>query len=93
MVYELRVPLRESAQHQFAIGATESKNIGIGFMTGELEMPAMPGDRGFGPPAGGMPPAGVAPGGGDLYGGMPREGQAGSEPIDLWITARMGRGK
>jgi hypothetical protein len=37
MVYELRVPLKKSSDHPYAIEATQDKNIGVGFETGELK--------------------------------------------------------
>jgi hypothetical protein len=94
LVYELRVPLRKSSEHSYAIGIGNNKEIGIGFETTELNLEKMseqmggpPGGGGMRPGGGGMsgPPGGggMPPGGGGMGrppgGGRPGTGPPGGE--------------
>jgi len=97
-VYELRVPLREDADHPFAVGAKEGGVIGLGFETGEMdrekmreEMTGRMGGRGGVGGRGGM--GGM--GGGRMGGGMRGMGGRGSvrpempQPIRVWTRVRL----
>jgi hypothetical protein len=42
LVYELKVPLRETAEHRYAIGATGAQTISVGFETGEIGPSSQP---------------------------------------------------
>ena len=79
LVYELKVPLRKSTEHPYAIGVDSGHAVGVGFETTEINLEKMREqmDGMAGPPGGGggMPPGGGGmggpPGGG---GGMPPGG-------------------
>jgi hypothetical protein len=87
IVYELKVPLRMTTEHPYAIGAAPGKIIGIGLETpdvqgggphlGGLSM-GMPGGGSQGGMGGGPPKGGGRPGG-------PEGGSA--KPIRAWTTA------
>jgi hypothetical protein len=74
LVYELRVPLRKSADHPYAIGIGNNKAIGIGFETTEPNLEKMKEQMGGSPGGGGMPPGGGGIGGPPGGGGMPPGG-------------------
>jgi hypothetical protein len=58
LVYELKVPLIQSEQHPYAIGAEADSSVGIGLETAKMERPdmrsGMSGEGGRGGPTGGM---------------------------------------
>jgi hypothetical protein len=102
LVYELKVPLRGSADHPYAIGMKDGQAVGIGFETAELNREMMKeqfggmgrggGGRG-GPPTGGgeMPPGG----GGPPSGGPPGMGSPGGgrpESLKLWTRVQLAPG-
>lgn len=102
MVYELRVPLQKSKEHQFAIGVSDrSQPVGVGLETGEFSKENMrrPPDRegrgeGFG--GGGMSrPEGRGEGGsGGPPGGMRpgrEQGGARPDPLDSWYQVQLGQ--
>jgi hypothetical protein len=72
LVYELKVPLRKSADHPYAIGISDNGTIGVGFETTELDLKKMREQMGgMGGPSGGS--GGMPPEGGGM-GGPPRGG-------------------
>jgi hypothetical protein len=89
LVYELEVPLRKTADHPFAIGATESQMISVGFETGEISTTL--GGQQSGPSAVSTPSrggrGGRSPGGtSSSAGGM---GSERLEPLRLWATFQL----
>jgi hypothetical protein len=91
LVYELKVPLRRSANHPYAIGIGNNEAIGIGFETTEPNLEKMKEQMGGAPGGGGMPPGGggmsgppggggMPPGGGGM-GGPPGGGHPGMGPL------------
>jgi hypothetical protein len=103
LVYELKVPLRKSADHPYAIGIDSVQAIGVGFETTELNLERMKeqlggmpeGGGNGGPPmgGGGMPPGGGGrPGGGGPPGGGPGMGPPGGErsaSLKLWTRVQL----
>ncbi len=88
LVYELKVPLIQSEQHPYAIGAEAGSSVGIG-----LEMPKMEksdmrgqmsGGRGGGGPSGGMR-------GGAGGRGMPGGGRRSQmrKPLKIWAVVQL----
>lgn len=88
LVYELKVPLIQSEQHPYAIGAEAGSSVGIG-----LEMPKMEksdmrgqmsGGRGGGGPSGGMR-------GGAGGRGMPGGGRSPQkrQPLKIWAVVQL----
>jgi hypothetical protein len=89
IVYELEVPLRKTAEHPFAIGATESQMISVGFETGEISSTL--GGLQSGPSALSTPSRG-ARGGRSSGGASSSGGGMGSErlePLRLWATVQL----
>ena len=91
-VYDLKVPLRESSDHPYALDATSGSMIKLGIETGKIESGSRPGGgtgEGMGggrTPGGGGPPAGGMPGGGRTGGGRsggarPGGGRPGGEIV------------
>ncbi len=93
VVYELKIPLRQSAEHAIAVGIDPGKALGLGFETGKLNtgtrQPARPGS---GPEGGGTPPMGGTGGMGPA-GGM---GQGvdfmAAARIRIWAVAKLSAG-
>jgi len=58
IVYEIKVPLIQSEQHPYAIGAEAGSSVGIGLETSKMKRSdmsgQMSGERGGGGPSGGM---------------------------------------
>jgi hypothetical protein len=87
LVYELKVPLIQSEQHPYAIGAEAGSSVGIGLETAKMERPdmrsGMSGGRAGGGPTGGMR-GGV--GGRGMPGGrrppMP-------QPLKIWAVVQL----
>jgi hypothetical protein len=97
LVYELRIPLVRDGDHPFAIGldpselskGEQSKTIGVGIETAELDMSEFKEKMGEPPGgeegmSGGMPggPGGGPPGGGARPAGAPG---AKREPFSIWL--------
>jgi hypothetical protein len=88
MVYELRIPLLQTEEHPFAVGAQPGKKIGVGFETGKFNPGKMPGR-----PSGGLSPrgGGSSPGGGRMGGfGMMPEMPKG---LKIWTQVQLSSGK
>jgi len=88
MVYELRIPLIQTEEHPFAVGAEPGKKIGVGFETGKFNPGKMPGR-----PSGGLSPrgGGSGPGGGRMGGlGMMPETPKG---LKIWAQVQLSLGK
>ncbi|NIM59605.1 MAG: hypothetical protein GTO16_11790 [Candidatus Aminicenantes bacterium] len=87
LVYELKVPLIQSEQHPYAIGAEAGSSIGIGLETAKIERPdmtrEMSGGRVGGGPTGGM--RGGAGGRGMPGGRRPRMPQ----PLKIWAVVQL----
>ena len=102
MVYELRVPLKQSAEHPYGVRVQDTKSIGIGFETGELDKEAM---RQHSGPVGEPPSGGDEEGGGGFGGGGRRGGEGGgrrgggagmpqnpggsTESVNLWLNVKL----
>jgi hypothetical protein len=93
LVYELKVPLDQSAEHPYAIGTDTDKQIGLGFETPELDrekMGQMMGQRGGGIGRGG---GGMGRRGGRGSekggGGEMRQGGEIAEPFELWAKVTL----
>jgi hypothetical protein len=105
LIYELRVPLEQSTDHPYAIGAEKGGLVSIGFETPEINVEEMRESTGGG---GGMGGRGGGKGGGrggggrggmgGRGGGMNSGGRGGSsrppmpEPLDVWIVAQLASG-
>ncbi len=87
LVYELKIPLVQSEQHPYAVGALPGKIIGLG-----LESPRINLERGMRRMGGGMPGGGLRPpmGGGPRPGGF-GEGMRPELPreLKLWAKVRL----
>lgn len=88
LVYELKIPLLQSDEHPFAVGAQPGEKIGVGFETGKFSPGKMPGRS-----PGGMPPGGggFGPGGGRMGGfgmmtDMPKN-------LKIWARVQLSSGK
>jgi hypothetical protein len=90
LVYELKVPLRQSEEHPYAVGAKPGDTIGIGFLSPKQQAGRQGGRMGGGWPGGGrggfggMPGGRGMPGGGRMY-GMPRT-------IKVWAVVQLAAG-
>jgi hypothetical protein len=100
IVYELKIPLAQSEDGSYGIGASRDKELGIGFVTPEIDMDAAreamrkagERDRPEGAPpgdgmSGGGVPGGGMPGGG-MHGGRGGRGSI-PEPVEVWCKARL----
>jgi hypothetical protein len=90
LVYELKIPLKKSEKHPYALASSPGSTVDVNFETGKLTRPSglsggMPGGGG-GPRGGG--PGGMGPGGGGPGGGGP---PSGGMPGDMG-GGRRGRG-
>jgi len=94
-VYELKVPIKKTATHVYAINVDPGSIIGIGFKTGKFDRETMRGkmmSRGGGKPGGGMRPGGGMGGsgrGGSMGmrgGGM---GPQMSESLEIWTKVTL----
>jgi len=72
LTYEMKIPLNRTENNMYAISAEPGKNIGVGFMTKEIDRGAMKSQRqsGGGTSGGGMPGGGMGGRGGGMSGGM-----------------------
>jgi len=88
LVYELKVPLIQSEQHPYAIGAEAGGSVGIGLEMSKMERPDMRGEisggRGIGGPAGGI--RGGAEGRGMPGGGGRSQVQ---KPLKIWAVVQL----
>ena len=85
VVYELKIPLKKTEKHPYAIASNLGSKVDVDFETGKFTRPSGgpgaggmsggPGGMGSGP--GGMGPAGGGAGGGPPGGGMPGGGGMG----------------
>ena len=88
LVYELKVPLIQSEQHPYAIGAEAGGSVGIGLEMSKMERPDMRGEisggRGIGGPAGGIR-------GGAGGRGMPGGGGRSQvrKPLKIWAVVQL----
>jgi hypothetical protein len=87
LVYELKVPLIQSEQHPYAIGAEAGSSVGIGLEMSKMEGPdmreQMSGGRGGGGPSGGMR-------GGTGGRGMPGGGRSQMrKPLKIWAVVQL----
>jgi hypothetical protein len=93
LAYELKVPLKPTNKHLYAVGADTARFISIGLETGEFRLPAM--SRGGGGMSGGGTGMGGGRGGrgGGRGGGMGPGGgqpaQGTSEPMKLWMKVKI----
>ncbi len=105
VVYELKVPLRRTTDHPYAVNVDTGKTISVGFETTESNREMMPqgmegGGRGGvgggargGPGGGGGGGGGMPPGG--RGGGGPPSGGGGTargerpEPLKLWLKVQL----
>ncbi len=88
LVYELKIPLLQSDEHPFAVGAQPGKKVGVGFETGKFN----PGKLS------GRPPGGMRPGGGGFGPGGGRMGGFGQMPdmpkgLKIWARVQLSSGK
>ena len=88
-IYELKMPLVDTDRTAFIVKASETNQIGMGFMTAKMKKRGYSGDmdRRGGPGCamgGGMPGGGV--GGGPMRGG--EEGKSGNS-IEIWTTVTL----
>lgn len=95
LIYELKIPLVQTEQHPFAVGAQPGKTIGVGFETAKFDPSQMRQRRAGGTPGGrGMPPMG----GGRSRGGMGGMGEFGrgpqmSESLKIWAKIKLALGQ
>ncbi len=88
LVYELKVPLIQSEQHPYVIGAEAGSSVGIGLETSKMERSdmrrQMSGERGGGGPSGGMR-------GGAGGRGMPGGGRRSQmpKPLKIWAVVQL----
>jgi len=87
LVYELKVPLIQSEQHPYAIGAEAGSSVGIGLETAKMEWPNMrretSGGRVGGGPTGGMR-------GGTGGRGMPGGRRSRMpQPLKIWAVVQL----
>ena len=88
LVYELKVPLIQSEQHSYAIGAETGSSVGIGLEAPKMEKSdmrrQMSGERGGGGPSGGMR-------GGAGGSGMPGGGRRSQmrKPLKIWAVVHL----
>jgi len=89
-VYELKIPLRKTGDHPYAVGVQEGKPVMIGFETGKIDREKLRGEmmKGGRPPGGDgmggrMPGGGMGPGGGRM--GAPGGRPEMPEPLELWV--------
>ncbi|MEO8167511.1 MAG: hypothetical protein ABI623_04630 [bacterium] len=95
LVYELRVPLKENSNYQFAVNAEGSK-IGVG-ISSQADKEAMkertgPPEEGVrrGESGGGMRGGGTRGGGGGVRrGGGEMASRPSNEPLDLWLSVTL----
>jgi len=74
VVYELKVPLRESSDHPYAIGTGTGSTVKLAFETGKFEAQGRQGGAGEGSPGGGGGGRGGGGGGRGGFGGRGRGG-------------------
>ena len=91
LVYEAKVPLIQSDQHPFAIGAESGELIGVGLETAKFDRKAMR-ERMAGGPGGGRRPGGGMGGGG--RGGMGGGRRGGGRPqipeqFKVWASVQL----
>jgi hypothetical protein len=93
-VYELKVPLRKSNEHPYAVEASVGSTVNISIETGKFDPGSRPGAMGEGmrEGGGGRPRSGGMPGGG-MRGGGRRGGEgpqgARPEPLDVSLKVRL----
>lgn len=91
LVYELKVPLVQSDQHPYAIGAQPGKIIGVMLESPKIDMGRGMRGMGGGMPGGGMwPQRGRMPGGGGFGGGMMSELP---KDLKLWVKVQLSANK
>ncbi len=87
LVYELKVPLIQSEQHPYAIGAEAGSSIGIGLETAKMERQDVRGEisggRGIGGPMGGMR---EGAGGRGMPGGRRPQMR---QPLKIWAVVQL----
>jgi hypothetical protein len=84
LVYELKVPLIQSEQHPYAIGAEAGSSVGIGLETSKMEKSDMRKQMGGGGPSGGM--RGGAGGRGRSGG---RRSPQKRQPLKIWAVVQL----
>jgi len=90
-VYELKVPLRKSNEHPYAIEASEASTVKISIETGKFELGSRLGGMGEGMREGsgeGRPRGGGMPGGGGRRSGGTPQG-ARPEPLDVSVAVQL----
>ena len=100
--YEMKIPLRRSAENLFAVNVKPGKKIGVGFTTPEMDRSSMrssKASRGGGMSGGKMPGGGMGGGGGGMGGGR-GGGRSGStmgnnipEAMEIWTKVFLSSGK
>ncbi|MGB8951251.1 MAG: hypothetical protein WCC06_01100 [Candidatus Aminicenantales bacterium] len=96
LVYELKIPLLQTEQTSFAVGAQPGKTIGVGFETGKFNPGQLRGRRPGGMPGGGgMPPMGRPMGGRQGRGGMGGFGRGPEmlKGLKIWILVQLSSAK
>lgn len=99
-VYELKVPLRKSSEHPYAVGADAGSIVDIKIETGKFDAGARQGGMGEGMRGGGRRPRGGegTPGEGMAGEGMPGRGERGEgrlnrgnrpEPLDVSVSVHL----
>ena len=90
-VYELKVPLAQSEQHPFAIGAEAGNTIGLGLETREINRDMFRERVGGGMRGGGGLRGGRGGRGGSRGSGMPRGGTRPEMPksLKIWATVQL----
>jgi len=88
LFYTLRIPLNDSGEHLYGIGATPGSTVGIGIESGGSMRPA--GDERGGGMSSGMPGGGLGRGRrGGGFGGGADGFRSAPEPIKFWGSVRL----
>jgi len=88
LVYELKIPLLETARTPIAVGAKAGSTIGIGFETGKMTFDAMRRRPGRMAGGGGMPPMP-----GRMMRGGSRFGPDFLDELKIWATVKLSEGE
>ena len=95
LVYELKVPMKKSAENPYAIGAESGSTVRVNIETGKLELGTRPGGMGEGM-RGGRPPGGGGPPEGGRRAGRPDGGRGGDfslgsrpEPVQVSLEVHL----
>ena len=96
LAYELKVPLKKTQEHPYALGVLSSAHVGLGIEIGRAgRRPGESGSDFGGPPGGqdggGRPPGNGMPGGqgGPPKGSMPSRESGNVESLELWFDVAL----